>query len=207
MLSLLKNPWFISLGFYFALILIFDVDVLFTSLCWCAWAAIVVVYLLFVLHFSKIHGCLVLCRLAVAILACFTARRWRLVELTVASWRLAALLKGPSGGPCFSLFFTFFFGFSFDCCLGCETPMLQLFLHMNDSLFCCSSLVFRYTINSFFDWIYHSNANFKLPLCSNAYFAYDILLQSQKNEDRRWQPFKRAKMKGDNLLSLLPQKR
>jgi len=78
-------------------------------------------------------------RLAVAILACFIARRWHLAVLTAASWRLAAVLEGPGGGSCFCLFLCF----SCDCCLGCEAPMLQLFLHMNDSLFFCSSLVFR----------------------------------------------------------------
>jgi len=58
---------------------------------------------------------------------------------TTASWRLAAVLKGPGGGPCFCLFLCF----SCDCCLGCEAPMLQWFLHLNDLTFCCSSLVFR----------------------------------------------------------------
>ncbi|QCE14502.1 hypothetical protein DEO72_LG11g1503 [Vigna unguiculata] len=37
--------------------------------------------------------------LAVAILAYFTARQWRLAVPTVASWRLAAVLEGPGGGP------------------------------------------------------------------------------------------------------------
>jgi len=97
------------------------------------------VYVLSVLQFSKVLGCAVLYRLAVAMLACFTARRWRLAELPGSSWRLAAVLEGPGGGPCFCLFLCF----SCDCSLGCEAPMLQEFLHMNDLTFCCSSLVFR----------------------------------------------------------------
>jgi len=60
-------------------------------------------------------------RLTVANLACFTAWRWRLAELAGSSWRLAVIFEGPGGGP----YFCVFLWFSSDCCLGCETPMLQ----------------------------------------------------------------------------------
>jgi len=44
----------------------------------CFWTAFVMVYVLSVLQFSKVLGCAILYRLAVAILACFVP--------TVASW-------------------------------------------------------------------------------------------------------------------------
>jgi len=47
-------------------------------------------------------------RLAVAILACFTARRWHLAVPTAASWRLAAVFEGPGGGPYFLPLFLVF---------------------------------------------------------------------------------------------------
>lgn len=59
-------------------------------------------------------------------------------QLVPDSWCLAALLKGPSGGPCFC----FFFSMSSGCFLGCQALVLQWFLHLNDYIFCCSNLVF-----------------------------------------------------------------
>jgi len=58
--------------------------------------------------FSKIHGYPVMYRLAVAILACFTARLSRLAVLTGLTWRLAPVLEGPGGGPCFCSLFPIF---------------------------------------------------------------------------------------------------
>jgi len=79
--------------------------------CLLFWAATVVNFsFLFAVLCSLtiILCCPVVYRLAVAILACFTARRWRPAVPTAASWRLAAVLEGPGGGPCFCSLFPIF---------------------------------------------------------------------------------------------------
>jgi len=65
------------------------------------------VYVLSVLQFSKVLGCVVLYRLAVAILACFSARRWRLQcsLLQASAWR--QFWRGQAVAPVFASFFDF----------------------------------------------------------------------------------------------------
>jgi len=65
------------------------------------------VSLLFCVEIFKNPGCSVLCRLAVAILACFTARRWRLAVplLQAGAWRQS--WRGQAVAPVFASFFDF----------------------------------------------------------------------------------------------------
>ena len=70
-------------------------------------AAIVMVPVLSGLRFSTILRCSVMHRLAVAILACFTARRWRLAVplLQAGAWR--QFWRGQAVAPVFASFFAF----------------------------------------------------------------------------------------------------
>jgi len=65
------------------------------------------VYVLSVLQFSKVLGCAVLYRLAVAILACFSAMQWRLQcsLLQASAWR--QFWRGQAVAPVFASFFDF----------------------------------------------------------------------------------------------------
>jgi len=53
------------------------------------WAANVVGFSAILCSFTAFHGCPVMYRLAIAILACFTARRWRIAVplLQAGAWR------------------------------------------------------------------------------------------------------------------------
>jgi len=57
--------------------------------CLLFWAAIVVIFFSVLCSLTILHCCPVVYRLAVAILACFTARRWRLAVplLQAGAWR------------------------------------------------------------------------------------------------------------------------
>lgn len=92
---------------YFALIFLIFVDIcVYMSLVCYFLVAIMVVSLLFCALFTTIHGCPIVCCLAVAILAYFSTKCW-CQELILESWCQVGHLKGPGDGPCFYLFSQF----------------------------------------------------------------------------------------------------